>query len=110
MALLQHPGSETEEELNENRFPCLLCVTSDYLTGEYEQQRSVCSGRCCKSALWGHFNSEMELECMCMHTHTWCAPVKRMSKRVALAQRFHVDATGVWVRPGRVEACFYSFR
>lgn len=58
----------------------------------------------------GHFNSEMELECMCMHTHTWCVPVKRMSKRVALAQRFHVDATGIWVRPGRVEACFCSFR
>lgn len=41
MALLQHAGSETEEELNENRFPCLLCVASDYLPGQYEQQLCI---------------------------------------------------------------------
>lgn len=34
MALLQRTGSETEEELNEKRFLCLLRVTSDYLTGD----------------------------------------------------------------------------
>lgn len=36
VALLQHTSFETEDELNENRFPSLPFVTSNYLSGEYE--------------------------------------------------------------------------